>query len=579
MTNSDNLCMNCMREIGTEKKCPYCGYHTESAQNAPFLPVRSVVGNRYLTGTVIDTNGEGTTYIGWDMTEKKAVNIREFRPEAFTARTEGSTTVQVLLGSEATFAELRRSFEELWTKLARLSGLSALIKVTDVIEDNGTSYAVYDHFDGISLRDFLLRSKTGYITWEKARQLLMPILSTLGTLHSNGIIHRALSPVTLIIGEDGKIKITGFSISELRTTDSRLNPAIYEGYAAIEQYDVNYPQGPWTDIYSFAAVLYRTLIGSDPVSAKERMSNDRLMVPGKFAEALPAYVINGLINALQILPKDRTRNVEQLRADLSATPSATAAGVAYNKNEQKAGPAQAPAPAAKSSGRKKPRAGLTIFVTALIIIILGTGAFAALALTVFRDRFDFSKVNISTESTTQQNEQIPVPQFAERSYYDIESNPIFNQNFVIVKEEVYNASVSSGYVISQSIAPDTMVEKGTKIILYVSKGSEKVVLPDVVGKSYDEVEPRLSELGFIVNKIETNDGNHNMNEVVMMSPVAGKTYEKGTQVTLKVYVPATEIPQNDIEPDEEDNVYTYQDYTVAYTPSYTDNQAEESYGN
>ena len=51
MTNSDNLCMNCMREIGTEKKCPYCGYHTESAQNAPFLPVRSVVGNRYLYWT------------------------------------------------------------------------------------------------------------------------------------------------------------------------------------------------------------------------------------------------------------------------------------------------------------------------------------------------------------------------------------------------------------------------------------------------------------------------------------------------------------------------------------------------
>ena len=48
------------------------------------------------------------------------------------------------------------------------------------------------------------------------------------------------------------------------------------------------------------------------------------MVPGKFAEQLPAYVINGLVNALQILPEDRTRTVEELRAELSASPSAAA---------------------------------------------------------------------------------------------------------------------------------------------------------------------------------------------------------------------------------------------------------------
>ena len=141
---------------------------------------------------------------------------------------------------------------------------------SDVFECFGTSYAVYDHFDGISLRDFLLRSKTGYISWEKARQLLMPTLSTIGNLHSNGIIHRGISPTTLIIAEDGKIKITGFSIGEVRTAGSHLDPQIYEGYAAVEQYGFDAPQGPWTDVYSFAAVLYRTLIGSDPISAKER---------------------------------------------------------------------------------------------------------------------------------------------------------------------------------------------------------------------------------------------------------------------------------------------------------------------
>ena len=212
MISSDNLCMSCMREIGEKKQCPHCGYHADSVQIPPYLPVRTVISNRYLVGKMLEYNGEGATYIGWDLTEKKAVKIREFIPESFTTRTSSSLTLQVMRSSHNTFVELRQSFVELWTKLARLNGLSALISVTDVVNDYGTSYAIYEHFEGISLRDFLLRSKTGYISWDKANHLLMPILSTLGTLHSSGIIHRGISPSTLIVGPDGKIKITGFCV-------------------------------------------------------------------------------------------------------------------------------------------------------------------------------------------------------------------------------------------------------------------------------------------------------------------------------------------------------------------------------
>ncbi len=544
MINSDNLCMGCMREIGEEeKKCPHCGYHIQTVQNVPYLPVRTVVLNRYLVGKAMETNGEGVTYIGWDINEKKAVFIREFNPFSFTARTESNLNLQVMLGSEATFAEFRRSFETLWTQLEKLSGLSALINVTNVFECFGTSYAVYDHFDGISLRDFLLRSKTGYISWEKARQLLMPTLSTIGNLHSNGIIHRGISPTTLIIAEDGKIKITGFSIGEVRTAGSHLDPQIYEGYAAVEQYGFDAPQGPWTDVYSFAAVLYRTLIGSDPISAKERISNDRLMVPGKFAEALPAYVINALINALQILPQDRTRNVEQLRGELSATPSASAAGAAYTRQKNSRTEQTPASPRSNTPPKKKKSPVATMFLTALIIIFVGIAVFGALAATVFKDKFNV-KVG-GGETTVTQAAKIAVPQFAERSYYDIQQNPVFNKNFKITVEEVYNSDIEAGYVITQSIESGTMVDPGTEIKLFVSKGGEMVELPNIVGEIYETAEMRLAQLGFVCKKQETTEGNHSFNEVIMMSPVAGKKYSKGTEVTLMVYVQETEVPHND----------------------------------
>lgn len=560
MVNSDNLCMSCMREIGEEKICPHCGYHINSAQIPPYLPVRTVIANRYLVGKILEYNGEGATYIGWDLTEKKAVKIREFIPDSFTVRTSASPVLQVMRGSEAVFSELRQSFNELWTKLARLKGLSALISVNEVVEDFGTSYAIYDHFDGISLRDFLLRSKTGYIPWEKARQLLMPILSTLGTLHSSGIIHRGISPSTLIIGTDGKIKITGFCIGAARTSRSDLNSQLYDGYAAIEQYGFDGQQGTWTDIYAFGAVLYRALIGSDPIPAKERMTHDRLMVPGKFAEALPAYVINGLINSLQILPEDRTRTVEQLRAELSASPVATAVSGQYQQKPAapaKAPAAKQPAPAKKPKKANKQSDAQTVIISAVVCIIAGLLIFTVLAFTVFRNSFNFSNPSDTTTVSQTEAEPIAVPDFAGRSYLDITSNPVFKANFKFEAEYVNNDEIDEGYIVTQSIAKDTMVQPGTTITLYVSKGEEKIELPNIVGYDYEEAEKRLTELGFVCEKVETSTGDHKENEVISIAPIAEQSYSKGTKVYLRVFVPEAE-PETDengnvIEPETDEN--------------------------
>ena len=552
-----------MREIGENKQCPHCGYHADSTQIPPYLPVRTVVANRYLVGKMLEYNGEGATYIGWDLSEKKAVKIREFIPDSFTTRTTSNLNLQVMRGSEAVFAELRQAFIELWTKLARLKGLSALISVTNVVEDYGTSFAIYDHFEGISLREFLLKSKTGYIPWEKARQLLMPILSTLGTLHSSGIIHRGISPSTLIISSDGKIKITGFCLGVARTSRSDLNSQLFDGYAAIEQYGFDGSQGTWTDIYAFGAVLYRTLIGSDPISAKERMTNDRLMVPGKFAEALPAYVINGLINALQILPEDRTRTVEQLRAELSASPVATAVSGQYQRPAEPAIPKVKQAAKKPAEPTKKPQKLLKkdgaqiILTTAVISLAVGLILFIILSLTVFRDRinFNFGSAGTPDSSVSQTDAQpVVVPDFAEKSYLSVTSNPVFSQNFKFREEGIYNDEIAVGYVVTQSIAPNSTVVPGTEIVLYVSKGEEKIVLPDVTGSDFEEARARLEELGFKVEKIETSDGLYRENEVVSVAPVTEKTYSRGTTIYLRVYVPETEPVTNEfgeiIEPEE-----------------------------
>ena len=531
MMNTDHLCMSCMREIGDENQCPYCGFHADSPQLAPYLPLRTVVAERYLAGKLLDYNGDGATYMGWDLEMNAPVTIREFLPDSIAERREDLTLVP-MAGCEITYRDCYQSFLELWRKLARMRGLSALILVFDIVEDHGTAYAISEYMEGVSLREYLLRSPSGYLSWEQARILFMPVLSTLGTLHSAGIIHRGISPTTLIVGKNGKMRITGFSIWQARTARGDLTAQLFPGYAAIEQYGFEGQQGPWTDIYAFSAVLYRTLIGSTPLEATSRVTNDRLMVPGKFAEQLPAYVINALMNGLQILPEDRTRTVDQLRAELSAAPGTSTAAIAYAGKED--APYQEPVP----SGRKKSASGSkTALIAGLASIAACLVIFAVLSLTVWREDIGmFFTGGASTQASSNAPELVKVPDFRGLNYNNIKSNTDYTNAFFFETEYQDSDTQGKDVVLSQNIAYGTEVPKGSTIKLVLSSGNEEITLPDFKGQNYATVKLKLEEMGFQCRAIvEKNDDSERAGKVAEMLTTPEKAYKKGTVIYVKVW--------------------------------------------
>lgn len=562
MINSDNLCMSCMKEIGTEKQCPYCGFHVDSQQPADYLPVRTVIGNRYLVGKLLEFNGDGATYMGFDLTEREAVNIREYFPIGVAQRDPKMLTVSPAESKEKIFSEHLQSFTELWRKLMRLNGLSALLKVNNIIEGGGTCYVITENIDGITLREHLLRNNSsGYISWEKARPMLMPVLSTLGTLHNSGIVHRGISPNTLIVAPDGKIRITGFSISAVRSSRTDLKEEIFPGYAAFEQYGLEGRQGPGTDVYSFGAVLYRTLIGTDPIDAKERVNNDRLMIPGRFAEQLPAYVINGLVNALQILPDDRIKSVDELRDELSASPNAVAAADKMDVEKIRQTQRAETIPEVDNTekrikAQKKHNRNMTIVAIVTIIVI------AIVAIGVCFLLLDSDSGNDPTATAVDQ-EMVEVPSFINKDFEDIMSDKYYTSNFEIQKQETYSETVEEGIVISQNVAPGSQIGKKSKIILTVSKGVEYVSFPTsgVVGVEFNQAKEALEKLSYRVTKVEKNNpGGYIAGTVYQSSLDSGAVYPKGSQVILTVWGPepttTTEPitdPFTDVQPTEDSN--------------------------
>ncbi len=537
--NFDNLCMNCMNELYGETQCPRCGYSAETPQVAPYLALKTPIGDKYIIGKAISANNEGVSYMAYDIERRSPVVIREFLPEKLIERQPGETKVSIREPYAQLYYNLLKNFLDLWRNLSRIRGFSALIPVIDVVEDNNTAYAVMEHIESLSLREFLLRSKTGYLKWEKARQIFMPVLSLLSTLHKMGIYHYGISPDTLLIGRDGKLRLSGFSITPVRFEGNVLPAEIYEGFTPIEQYGYKLESGSWSDVYSFCAVVYRSLVGSVPQDAVSRSSNDMLIIPARYAEIIPVYVINALMNGMQVDPNERTRDIETLRDEFSATPSNVVSSYSSVSvpAEEKEQPEEAPPPVIVVDDENS--TVRTILKTFLIIVGVGLIAFAGWFI---YDRVSKAPKEEEKESVTNLEDVVEVPNFVNNSYDMIAQNPVHNENYKIESVMEYSSTVAKGYIISQSIEPGESVEKGTKLVFTVSKGPEYKTIPEVIGLDGEIAKAQLEEMGFVVKVIEkTNDGNNDVNSVAGVSPGEGTSVIKGGEVQLEVWGEPTYI--------------------------------------
>ncbi len=505
-----------MRKIGDNDFCPYCRKENSEPQKDPFLPLKTVVGGRYLVGKLVASNSEGATYYAFDMEKKTPVTLRELFPKGILSRGEGNYCL-VNIGKASEFIDAKEEFVKLWTKLTEIKGFTALTHVYGLVEDLGTVYAVSEYLgEGKTLREFLLEQETGYISWDEARPLFMPVLSALGELHYAGIIHGGICPETLVIDKNGKIRITGYSIEDIRRQKSSMESELFDGYAAVEQYGFSEGLSTSTDIYAFSAVLYRTLIGSVPMSSASRLTNDKLMIPGKFAEQLPAYVINALVNGLQILPNDRTVTAEELRDELSASPAAAGtASEAYSsmyasQNEDAEDtvveevPLEDEVDAVPDSPQIR-KSTIAVFVIS-VILCLGILVVALIGIKGFSDKSD--EESTTEESTTEFVSEadttteigaasISVPNFRGKAYDDIKADTTYN-GFLVFKTEYVDSEEEKGTVIAQDITEGTIVFEERTITLRISNGKE---VPDVLGEKLKDAVSHLKDAGF--KKVES----------------------------------------------------------------------------
>ena len=341
--------------------------------NVQALPLGTQLGD-YRLDAVIGHGGFGITYRAFDGQLAKIVAIKEYLPVEFAIRHEREVVPRGARFADD-FAWGRERFLDEARALARFRH-PHIVPVLRYFDANGTAYTVMEFEDGRSVAQ-LLREQGRRLPPDDVRRLAEGLLSGLGAVHAQGFLHRDIKPSNVIIRRDGVPILIDFGAARqamggrTRTLTSVLTPQ----YAPIEQYALDGKQGPWSDIYSAAAVLHHAIAGHPPPEAASRVGVDPYRPLAKTqADRFDATFLAAIDRALAFAPEQRPQTIDAWRELFgSSLPSADEAPTqrlaAAAASSPRLGGARRDADVFVPSPSAPPRRSRLMIVAGLLVVV------------------------------------------------------------------------------------------------------------------------------------------------------------------------------------------------------------------
>jgi tetratricopeptide (TPR) repeat protein len=289
---------------------------------------------RYVIVSSVGSGAMGIVYAAQDTELGRKVALKLLRSERASA---------LAIATEARILDEART-------MAKLTHPS-VIAIHDVEVVDGLPFAVMELVEGPTLRLWCKHEPRG------TREILRVFLEAargLAAAHRLGIVHRDFKPDNVLIGADGRARITDFGLATVTEPDrvsaevdgSDLETPLWTrtgvlvgtpAYMAPEQLDGALGDAR-SDQFAFAVALFEALTGERPFSAnsvKELLARIREGKRSAKETQIPGWIRRALDRALAVRPEDRFSSMETLVGLLERDPrrrlqwlAAGAAGVA-----------------------------------------------------------------------------------------------------------------------------------------------------------------------------------------------------------------------------------------------------------
>ncbi|WP_295403443.1 serine/threonine-protein kinase, partial [uncultured Thiocystis sp.] len=369
-------CPHCFAAT-TATPCPVCGWQPGIDNPPPALALGTFLDGRYRLGRVLGHGGFGITYLAWDENLQLRLAIKEYLPRDSASRAPDGVSLAVYSGPAAEqFAYGLDRFLEEARALARFDQHPGIVTVKSFFRAHGTGYSVMDYVEGLTLKQYLEQQPGGRLPFEPALRLLLPIMDALRAVHQEGLLHRDIAPDNIYVSRSGRIKLLDFGAARFAAGEhsKSLSVILKPGYAPEEQYRTKGKQGPWTDVYSLAATLYRAITGVLPPEALDRVELDELIPPSRLGIAIAPAQEAVLLKALAVRVGERYPSVAALQeawreTTMPVRPEASDADVPAASQPVPMVPRKA------FEGRRWIPATLALF---LVVAVLSGGAFVYL---------------------------------------------------------------------------------------------------------------------------------------------------------------------------------------------------------
>ena len=233
--------------------------------------------------------------------------------------------------------------------IARL-GHPNVVTLFDVLDEDSRPWVVMELVPSRSLAEVI--KEDGPLHPLRVATVGLAILGALAAAHAAGITHRDVKPGNILLGHDGRVKLTDFGIARAAGDDTITGTGLLVGSPSYIAPEIvkGLEAGAPADMWGLGATLYAAVEGRAPFSGGDAMETLSKVVqepPSPYEKAGP--LVPALDAMLEKDPVQRARPVDARRALLDVLRGGADADTPVRPT-----PAVAPAPAPEPAAPAEP---------------------------------------------------------------------------------------------------------------------------------------------------------------------------------------------------------------------------------